>query len=121
MIDLTNKTVDEINALIVKYAKALEVFRPEAQPYLAYLIGVSVDYLNEKYKDLDKDWKTWSVVVIKRHFDHIKTDADIKKIIDDFIEYYHAEHKKYCENIISATEWDRDCGFVNQYMSKKNR
>jgi uncharacterized Ntn-hydrolase superfamily protein len=121
MIDLTNKTVDEINTYITKYAKALEIFRPEAQPYMAYMINITVDYLNEKYKDLTANWKTWVVVLVKRHFDTIKTEEDIKKIIDKFFVYYNDEYQKYCENFICATEWDRDNGFLHQYLNKKSR
>ena len=121
MIDLTNKTVDEINSFITKYAKALEIFRPEAQPYLAYMINTAVDYLNEKYKDLSADWKTWVIILVKRHFDTIKTEAEIKNIIDKFFVYYNAEYQKYCDSIVSASEWDKDNGFLHQYLNKKNR
>ena len=38
MIDLTNKNVDEINALIQKYASVLELLKPQYQPYMAFII-----------------------------------------------------------------------------------
>ena len=52
MIDLTNRTVDEINALIQKYASVLELLKPQHQPYLAVVIDVGVEYVKEKISRL---------------------------------------------------------------------
>jgi hypothetical protein len=119
MIDLTNKNVDEINALILKYAPVLESIQPEIQPHIAYIINVAYNYIQEKYKDLHKDWKSWIIVILKNQFNKINDDKDILKNIDKFINYYHSNYQKYCEDIVSVSEFDRDHGFVFNYLNKK--
>jgi hypothetical protein len=119
MIDLTNKNIDEINALIQKYASVLELIKPETQPYLAYIIEIAYNYLQEKYKDLHKNWKSWIIVILKNQFDDINNDKDILKNIDKFINYYNSDYQKYCEDVISVSEFDRDHGFVHNYLNKK--
>jgi hypothetical protein len=130
MTDLTNKIgklfkdkPEYIQKLINDYKTVLEETRPENIPYIAYIIYVSVKYINSLHQDLSKDLKAWSVIVIKNLFldGKIKKETDILQIIDDFIGYYTAEYEKYCENIIAATEFDRDNGFVLKYLNKKNR
>ena len=119
MIDLTNKTVDEINALIQKYASALELLRPADQPYMAYIIHVACNYIELKYKDLNKDWKAWAVVVLKNLYKKINNDDDIRKFIDEFIGYYALEYQKYINDLVWHNEFDRDWGFVHGFMHKK--
>lgn len=119
MIDLTNKTVDEVNALILKYAQALEIIRPPDQPYMAYIIHVACTYLEEKYKELNKDWKAWSVVVLKNLCRKINNDNDVKKIIDEFVGYYVLEYQKYIDDLIWHNEFERDWGFVHGFVHKK--
>jgi hypothetical protein len=120
MIDLTNKTVDEINGLIQKYASVLELLKPQDQPYFAYIMDIAVNYIETNYKDLNSDWKAWSTFVLRKLYDKIKTESDIKKIIDDFVEYWRKEYEEYCNNLgMHATEYDRDRGFVYNYMEKK--
>ncbi len=130
MIDLINKIdklikddINSIQTLVDKYSSVLNETKIEKNiPYLAYIIDVSINYINNNHKELPKDWKTWSVIVIKRLFldGKIKKEVDIPNIIEDFIGYYKQEYEKYCENIIAATEFDRDNGFIFRYMEIKN-
>lgn len=122
MIDLTNKSIDEVNQLIQKYAKVLEIIRPEEQPYLAVLIDVAHKYIVEKYKDLTADWKTWCIIALKKERNKIHRESDVPKIIDEFVEYYKNEYQKYVNNLgVFASEFDRDMGFVYTFSHKKNR
>jgi hypothetical protein len=119
MIDLINKNADEINILILKYASVLESIKPEIQPHITYIIEIAYNYLQEKYKDLHKDWKSWVIVILKNQFNNINNDNDILKNIDDFINHYHSNYSKYCEDTISTSEFDRDYRFIRDYLNKK--
>lgn len=119
-IDLTNKSVDEINGLIQKYASVLELLKPQDQPYFAYIVDIAIKHIETSHKNLTADWKAWSVFVLKKQYDKIKNESDINKIIDDFIEYWNREYKEYCNNLgMFTTEYDRDRGFVYKYIEKK--
>ena len=124
MIDLTNKTVDEINGYIQKYASVLELIKSQEQPYMAYIIDVAVNYIKDKHNDLTIDWKSWCTLLIKEQYFNkkLKSEKDIKEIIDDFIVYWIKEYDEYCNNLgMYSSEYDRDRGFVYEYMWKKNR
>ena len=131
MIDLINR-VDEwiktditgVQEIVNKYASVLQGTLPERNiPYLAVIINTCVHSLNEKHPDLDADWKTWSVLLIKKLFDEdkLKKEKDIPLIIDEFLEYKKKEYKKYCEDTISVSDYDRDRGFMFRFYLKKNR
>lgn len=130
MIDLINKVNnliknndESINEIINIFSPLLNDVKYKNEiPYLSYLIYLSVNYIKNNYINLSKDWKAWSVVVIKKLYfnSKIKKETDIKNFIDDFIQYYEQEYKNYCDNIISATNFDRDYGFVLKYVNKKN-
>ena len=84
------------------------------------IINVSVNHINEKHKELSPDWKAWSVLIIRNRYleGKLKKIDDIPKIIDDFLTFWETDYKKYCENIIAATEYDKDRGFVFRYERK---
>jgi hypothetical protein len=122
MIDLTNKSVDEINGLIQKYAQVLETVPHKEQPYFAYIMDIAVNHIETNHKNLNSDWKAWSTFVLRKLHGKIKTESDIKKIIDDFVEYQKNEYRKYCDDlVISLNDYDKDRGFVYKYIWKKNR
>lgn len=124
MIDLTNKTVDEINGYIQKYASVLELIKPQEQPYMAYIIDVAVNYIKEKYNNLTIDWKSWCTLLVKEQYFNkkLKSEKDIKETIDNFVEHWIKEYNEYCNNLgMYTSEYDRDRGFVYEYMWKKNR
>lgn len=131
MTDLINKIdkiinddINSIQVLVNKYSSVLQETRVKKNiPYLAYIINTSINHINDKHKKLSKDWKAWSVIVIKNLFlkGKIIKEDNILNVIDDFVEYYTAEYNDYCEEIIAATEYDRDCGFIFKYENKKIR
>jgi len=131
MTDLINKVdriinddINSIQILITKFTSVLQETKIEKNiPYLAYIIDASINHINNNHKDLSKDLKTWSVLVVKNLFldGKIINDEDIPNIIDDFIGYYTAEYEKYSEDIISGTEFDRDNGFMFRYIRNKKR
>ena len=131
MTDLINKInglvkndVDSVQAIVNKYTSVLQGTLPEKNiPYLAVIINTCVHHLNDKHKDLDADWKAWSVLLIKKLFEDnkLKKEEDIHLVIEEFLEYKEKEYEKYCKNIISVTEYDRDRGFLYKFYWKKNR
>jgi hypothetical protein len=124
MIDLTNKTVEEVNALIQKHAPVLELFvkHHEKQiPILAYVFDLAINHIKTNHIDLTIDWKVWSVFVVGKYFlgNKIVNESDISKTIDDFIVYWKAEYQEYCDGLgMFASEYDRDRGFVYVFLNK---
>jgi methyl coenzyme M reductase subunit C-like uncharacterized protein (methanogenesis marker protein 7) len=128
MTDLTNKVdklikedVNSIQAIVNKFSDVLKKTKPEREiPYLAYVINVCVNYINENHKDLSADWKAWAVIIVRNQYlkGKLKNDDDIPKTIDGFLTFWDKEYKKYCEDIIAVTEYDRDRGFVFKYEKK---
>jgi hypothetical protein len=119
MIDLTNKSVDEINELIKKYAQALELIKPQFQPYLAVIIDIGVKHIKEKHQDLPVDWKAWSIVYLKNKYfkGRIHKESDIPDLIDDLIRHHNDDYKKYIDDLgVFTNEYDRDRGFVHKYL-----
>lgn len=131
MTDLTNKVdtliktdINSIQGLVNKYSTVLQEVKPEKHvSYLAYIIDICVNHINQNHKDLSRDWKAWSVVVIINTYfkGNIKCVDDIIKTIDELVAFWKSEYKTYCQDIISASEYDRDWGFVFKFISKKNR
>ena len=129
MTDLINRVdewiktdVNGVQEIVNKYASVLQGTLPEKNiPYLAVIINTCVLFLNESHPKLDADWKAWSVLLIKKMFDdgRLKKEIDIHLTIDKFIEFKEKEYKKYCGDIVSATEYDRDRGFLYKFYAKK--
>jgi len=120
--ELIKSDINSVQELVNKYASVLQDTKPEKDiPYLAYIINICVNYINTNHKDLPQDWKAWSVVVVRNlYFDgKIKMGDDILKIIDDFLTFWKAEYKSYCQDIIAASEYDRDRGFMYRFLNKK--
>ena len=128
MTDLINR-VNEleqsvINALVKKYEPALREVKfksLEDVPYLAYVINLTVNYINTKHKEEEKDWKAWCAVLTKVLFEKelIKTQDDVFKHIDGFFEYKKSEYEKYVSNIgLYSDEYYRDRPFINQYIKQ---
>lgn len=123
MTDLTNRSVEEVNGLLQKYNQILSVAElkslEDAQLF-AIMVEISVNYIREKYGELSQDLKTWCVVVVKNLRSTIKTEEDVKKCVDDFITYHYKNHAKYVDSLgCFATEYDRDTGFVRDYIKTK--
>ena len=119
---LIKDDLKSIQAIVNKYSSVLELTKPQQQiPYHGYIIDTSIQYINEKHKEIHIDQKTWAVLLIKILFDtdKIKTDEDIHKTIDDFFEFWKTEYVKYCEDTISATDFDRDREFIYRFIHKK--
>jgi len=123
MIDISTKTEAEINALMQNYMPLLQMLLDKQQaPYFAATLDFAVNYLNETHGDLGGNWKTWAIMVIKNFYHNIRNEATIKKMIDDFVEYYKTNYQSYIDNMdsegtISASEYDRDSRFVYTYIN----
>lgn len=129
MTDLINRVdkwikedVNGVQAIVNKYADVLQGTLPEKNiPYLAIIINTCVDYLSGSYGAVDADWKAWSVVLIKKLFEEgkLEKEADIPVIIDEFLEFQEIEYPKWCRDIISVDDYERDRGFMYRFFWKK--
>lgn len=131
MTDLINR-VDEwikadingVQTLVNKYMPVLEGTLPEKNiPYLAVIIDTCVTYLQGSHGASNADWKSWSVLLIKKLFEEgdLKKEADIPKIIDEFLDYKQKEYQKYCEDTISVNDYERDRHFMYKFFWKKTK
>lgn len=118
MIDLTNKTTDEVNEVLIKYQSFFNDLPKISEIInLVYTIHLAVECINEKYKSLDKDLKTWCVLLIKNIYKLVDSEADINDEINKFVEYHILNYKKYIDSIIQYTnEYDRDHSFLSKYI-----
>ena len=125
MIDLTNKTPEELNALIQKYASVLQQVKakPEQYPQLAYIFNITIQYFVIHHMDLPNDWKTWCTLVLKELClkNKINSEIDITDIIEDFVNEYNLNYESYCSYIVSASDYDQQRGFVHSYILKKGK
>lgn len=122
--DLINKVnqmpVVEVQVLYKTYESILEfVEKQEQLPYFVYTIDIAIKHINETYPTLDKDWKTWAVVVLKHQYfqNKINSETDIVKSIEEFVKYYNENYSQYILNMVSVTEFDRDYGFVIKHIN----
>jgi len=125
MIDLINNDVEKVNILINKYKTVLEVSNlrtvDDVQIFVL-IIDEAIKYIEDKYNHLNADIKAWCILILKHSIKQIKTDDDVKKNIDDFIKFWNSEYQKYIDDLsMSASEFDRDYGFVQIFIHKKNR
>ena len=59
-------------------------------------------------------------MVVKNLRNTIKTEDHVKNCIDEFITHHYKNHAKYVEDLgYFATEYDRDIGFVRDYVKTK--
>jgi len=119
MIDLTNKTIDEVNGLIQKYANVLELIKPQYQPFMAVILDIAITHVKTNHPDLPLDWKSWSIVYLKNKYfkGRVHKEEDIPGIIDEFIKHYKDNYAEYIQQLgMSASEFDKDYGFVCRYM-----
>lgn len=122
MIDISDKTEEELNALIQKYASVLQLVKDKRQvAHFAVILDYATTYMNENHQDLSGYWKTWVIVVIRNLYKSIDSKEDINKIIDEFIEYYKTHYQSFLDdmilkNIESVSEFDMDSLFVFPYI-----
>lgn len=121
MTDLINKTTEETNILIQKYTPVLEVSgvkTVQEMQILSIIIDTGINYIKEKYNDLDVDWKSWTIVVLNRKRNKLKTIEDVKNIVDEFIEYYKLEYQKYRDIMCEYNLDELDFHFINLFTDK---
>jgi len=125
MIDLTNKTPEELNTLIQKHLPALQESRIAVEHYLqiAYIIDIATVHIIDMYIELTPEWKAWCMVVLRDLYkkNKINVESDITNIIDDFVNHFNLNYESYCDYMVSANEYDQQKGFVHGYILKKGR
>ena len=90
MTDLINRVdewiktdVNAVQEIVNKYAPVLQGTIPEKNiPYLAVVLNTCVDYLSGSHGATTADWKTWSVLLIKKLFEegNLKKEKDIIRL-----------------------------------------
>jgi len=120
--EIGKKNLQELQNIVNQFSTVLHDTKEKDIPYVAYIIHLATNYININYKDLSKDWKTWSVFFIRHQYLKGKLTklSDIPILIDKFLEFYNTEYDKYCNDIFAATDYDRDRGFINYYEKKIN-
>lgn len=124
MIDLTNKSVEEINGLIQEYAPLLELTKYRKDiPYLAYVIDIAIKHIETKHKEADVDQKAWAVCAVRWQYlnGKILNDSDITSTIDEFFQYVKDELISFTSNMIAVSQYDLEAAFVHHFLHKKNR
>ncbi|MCK9416729.1 hypothetical protein M0Q97_08750 [Candidatus Dojkabacteria bacterium] len=123
MIDLTNNNTEDINVLVQKYTSVLQVSNLNTIDeirLLAKIIDEAIKYIANNHSELTIDLKIWSILVLKNIINKIKTDDDVKKYIDEFVEYWGKKYEKYCNYLgMSASDFDRDYYFVLTFIKIK--
>lgn len=121
--EISNTPVSEMQVLHAQYAPLYEFIKDKTKiPYITVVIDWGIKYVKEKYTDRELDWKAWSIVYLKHKYlrGHIETKDGIHNHIDVFMKYYDDDYVEYIEQTgASATEFDRDYGFVCALLNKK--
>ena len=121
MNDLINNiSLEALNSLVTYFTPLLELIKidsVEQMHEIVVVFNIAINYIKEKYNYLSKNIKSWAIIVVKKiYYDNrIKTEDDIKEIIDKFIDYWKSEYEKYCDDIISSNEFNRDHGFILKF------
>jgi hypothetical protein len=126
MTDLINRVNNlesgVVAALVEKYKEPLQeagLKSAEDVPYLAFVINLSVNYINAKHSEENAEWKAWGVVLIKRLFEteKVKTKEEIFEHLNKFYDYKKSEYEKYVSNIaMYSDEYWRDVYFIDKYV-----
>lgn len=129
MTDLINNVdkiikddIQSIQNLATKYKDILAVIPDQKQiPYLAYIIDICVNHINEHHDKQTPDRKSWAVVVVKNLFTagKIKKDNDIPFIINEFIKYAEDEFEEYATKMVAVSQYDLELGFVFRFVRQK--
>lgn len=125
MTDLINNvnalSDDAINILMDKYHDVLNTLHEHERKLMAYVIDVSVKYMNDKYSELSPLIKTWSVVGIRRlvNDNKINSDDDLKLYIDKLIDEWNGNYDNFVKNNHNfKNDYLRDREFLNQILEK---
>jgi len=124
MTDLINKSIEEINALIQKYRELLEISDIRNHndiPILAIIFDIGINHINTNYNDTPKDWKAWSMVVVRKMYygGEIKYVENILNIINEFINFWKSNYKSYSNDTISVSDYDKNLSFIYKFISNK--
>ena len=118
---VNNLDLSHVDVLYQKYQQFLYDFRNEKNAVeKLYLVDICVNYLKANYIAESKNLKSWTVIVALRLYKHDKTtEADVYKIIDNFVINYKKDINDYIEDIVmSASDYDREVGYINYYIQK---
>ena len=114
---------EEQQRLNDKYKDSLyQYFYGDAQglKLTLYCLEYLVNYINEKYKEEDKDIKAWCAVILMRRIKNnsINTDEDINDLINKTFDHFKKEeYSIYLSDIYYYTDnYFRDLEYLNKLM-----
>lgn len=124
IIDITNDlSVEELNDIMKKFEDLTKKVKDKSKtPYLSVIYEITVNHIQDYFKNIDINWKQWSIILVKEKYlgDEIKTEGELLKTIDAFIEYVNKNYESYLKTNGNEFEdkFDLDRHFVNKFLSK---
>lgn len=86
---------------------------------LIKIVEIAVNHIKDNHDDLPVDVKAIVIVFIKKISKKLVNVNDVTKQIDDYIKYREKNYDKYSSELVwSASDYDRDYGFLMQYLNK---
>ena len=124
MINISNKSDEEVKLLIEKHSSLLELSKVKSLdeiPVLAIIYDIGIEYLKPITDTLMIDWKAWAMVVLKKKYfnGEINTENDVIEIINEFILYLKINYEKYSEDSVWTDEYEKNGRFTYQYIKQK--
>ena len=117
--DLSNEELEILKNLVEKYKDLIQYVHHSYANELAFVLEMGINHIKDNHNDLPVDWKTWSMVLLKNMVEDNLNIQNVPTIIDEFVEYHKTEYNKYCKDIISVNDFERDRGFVHRFINKK--
>ena len=120
MIDISDKTREELNNIIRKYEQPLLTLKEtELYPQYAVVIDIAEPILIKKDEVFNAHWKAIILLFIVKSIDNFEFQADIENFILDFEKYFKINYQDFLENSVIDDEFDRDFIFVKLYINNK--
>ena len=120
-MDLTNKNTEYLNIIIEKYSSLISNIPTNDKKYYANIIDVGVNYIKDKYSNINRNLKSASILLLFKKYNEINHDSDIFGIIDDFITFHKNNHNQYINQIDDNTsDFIPEFDFLYYYLKSLN-
>jgi hypothetical protein len=115
---------ETIERLLIKYNGVLEFTLPKKDhAYHAFFINYCINVINQNHSKYTSDWKAWACLMVFKLYQDGKIEklTDIPKMISDFFKFWEKDYYKYCDDIISVNDYERDKGFAYRFYLRIKR
>lgn len=120
MINISDKTKEELNIIIQKYEQPLLTLKnTELYPFYAVIINIVEPILIKKYEIFNAHWKAIIILFLVKNINDFYNQKDVENFIIDFEKYYKDEYQKFLTSCVIEDEFERDFIFIKIYLSKK--